>query len=78
MVGTCITTANSDDYKSLWDGKEPAAFGEDLDDLIPQFAESEAGQRFAQAWNNARIIVNVGGGHGEDDEETPTPTPPAP
>lgn len=46
----------------------------DLDDLIPQFAESESGQRFAQAWQTARIIIDAGHGPKEEEdknEETP-------
>jgi hypothetical protein len=57
----------------------------DLDDLIPQFAVTPAGQRFVQAWKNARIIVDAGHGHGDDDDEEdaegdapPAPVPPTP
>ncbi len=53
----------------------------DLDDLVVQFAATPAGQRFVQAWQNARIIVDAGHGPGTPDEEDPTPpapTPPAP
>ncbi len=57
----------------------------DLDDLIPQFASTPDGQRFAQAWKNARIIVDAGHGHSEDDDEEdpegdapPAPVPPTP
>jgi len=47
----------------------------DMDDLVLQFGESDAGKRFVEAWKRARIIVDVGGGHGSSD--TP-PAPPAP
>ena len=30
MVGSCITLANSADYKPVWDAEEPADFGLDL------------------------------------------------
>lgn len=49
----------------------------DLDDLVLQFDETPAGQRFLQAWKKARIIVDAGHGHGDDEEEEkPAPTPP--
>lgn len=51
----------------------------DLDDLVLQFTTTPAGQRFAQAWKNARTIVDAGGGHADDeDNEGETPTPPTP
>jgi hypothetical protein len=55
----------------------------DLDDLIPHFTSTPEGQRFAQAWKTARVIVDAGGGHGddeeaEDEEEPPAPAPPNP
>jgi hypothetical protein len=50
---------------------------EDLDDLVLQFDDTPAGQRFLQAWKKARIIVDAGHGHGDDDdEEESDPTPP--
>lgn len=33
MVSACIAVANSDDYKPVWSGKEPADFGPDLTQL---------------------------------------------
>ena len=45
----------------------------DLDDLVQQFDGTDAGKRFIQAWKQARIIVDTGGGH----SGTP-PTPPTP
>ena len=53
----------------------------DLDDLVVQFAATPAGQRFVQAWQKARVIVDAGHGPGTPEEEDPTPpapTPPAP
>jgi hypothetical protein len=47
----------------------------DMDDLAMQFDGTEAGRRFIQAWKNARVIVDTGGGHGGT-MPTPTPTPP--
>jgi hypothetical protein len=48
-----------------------------LDDLVMQFP-GEDGERFADAWKQARIIVDLGHGPGDDEEEDPTPTPPTP
>ena len=45
----------------------------DMDDLALQFDGTDAGKRFIQAWKQARIIVDTGGGH----SGTP-PTPPTP
>ncbi|MBI3415226.1 MAG: hypothetical protein HY043_07885 [Verrucomicrobia bacterium] len=33
MVGACITVAQSSDYKSVWNGNEPADFGTDIGTL---------------------------------------------
>jgi hypothetical protein len=45
----------------------------DMDDLLMQFDGTDAGKRFIAAWQQARMIVDSGGGH----SSTPTP-PPAP
>ena len=45
---------------------------DDMDDLVLQFAVTEAGSRFLEAWKRARIIVDSGGGG------APQPTPPVP
>ena len=37
MVGTCITTAQSPEYKLAWNGKDPADFGQDLVLLTGKF-----------------------------------------
>ena len=42
MVGTCITTAQSPEYKSTWDGQEPADFGPDLVLLTGKFGSISA------------------------------------
>ena len=47
-------------------------FVNDMDDMALQFDGTDAGKRFIEAWKNARIIVDTGGGHGG------TPTPPTP
>ena len=47
-----------------------------LDDLALQFAGTDAGKRFIEAWKRARIIVDTGGGHSNGG--TPTQTPAAP
>lgn len=44
-----------------------------MDDLVVQFGASPAGERFAQAWKSARIIVDAGGGR-----ETTAPAPAVP
>ena len=35
-----------------------------MDDLVMQFAGTDAGNRFVEAWKKARMIVDTGGGHG--------------
>jgi hypothetical protein len=51
----------------------------DLDDLVLQFADSESGPRFIQAWKQARIIVDAGHRPGEEEAPaSPPPVPPAP
>lgn len=45
---------------------------QDMDDLVLQFATTEAGERFTAAWKRARVIVDAGSGHG------PSPTPDTP
>ena len=46
----------------------------DLDDLVLQFDTSDAGRRFGEAWKQARVIVDVGGGRSTP-PATPTPVP---
>lgn len=48
-----------------------------LDDLVVQFDGTPEGQRFMQAWKQARMIIDAGHGPGEDEPPTPpAPTPP--
>jgi len=42
-----------------------------MDDLVMQFDGTDAGKRFIAAWQQARMIVDTGGGH----NSTPAPTP---
>ena len=42
-----------------------------MDDLVMQFDGTDAGKRFIAAWQQARMIVDTGGGH----SSTPAPTP---
>ncbi len=51
-----------------------AALNDQMDALIPQFAASNA--KFAEDYNNARFIVDSGGGKAK--AKTPTPMPPNP
>ena len=48
----------------------------DLDDLVLQYSETEAGRAFIAAWKRARIIVDAG--HGPTEEKPTPPTPPTP
>jgi hypothetical protein len=47
----------------------------DMDDLVVQFDDCDAGKRFIESWKPARIIVDTGGGHGTGG--TPPTLPPA-
>ena len=49
----------------------------DLDDIVQQFDGTDAGKRFIQAWKQARIIVDTGGGHSTGGTPPTPPTPPA-
>jgi hypothetical protein len=49
----------------------------DLDDLVIQFAGTEAGDRFIAAWKKARIIIDAGHGPGDDKPAAGGTTPPA-
>jgi hypothetical protein len=51
-----------------------AALNDQMDALVPQFAASNA--KFVEDYNNARIIVDSGGGKAK--AKTPTPKPPTP
>jgi hypothetical protein len=51
-----------------------AALNDQMDALVPQFAASHA--TFVEDYNNARIIVDSGGGKAK--AKTPTPKPPTP
>ena len=42
MVGSCITTAQSPEYKATWDGQDPADFGDDLVLLTGKFGSIAA------------------------------------
>ena len=51
----------------------------DLDDLALQFDETEVGQQFIAAWQQAGVIVDAGHGPGYGQPETPvTPVVPVP
>ncbi len=39
----------------------------DLDDLVLQFGATPAGQRFAEAWQGARVIVDAGAGQAKEE-----------
>ncbi len=47
----------------------------DLDDLVIQFEDTDIGKRFIAAWQQARMIVDVG--HQSKSQPAPAPTPPA-
>ena len=51
-----------------------AALNDQLDALVPQFTTANA--KFVEDYNNARIIVDSGGGKAK--AKTPPPTPPSP
>ncbi len=51
-----------------------AALNDQMDALVPQFAAANA--KFVEDYNNARIIVDSGGGKAK--AKTPTPKPPTP
>ena len=51
-----------------------AALNDQMDALVLQFTAANA--KFVEDYNNARIIVDSGGGKAK--AKTPTPTPPSP
>ncbi len=42
MIGTCITLAESTEHRPVWDGQEPAAFGEELAELKTNYDATKA------------------------------------
>ena len=65
--GSTATKQMSDEFDAA-----DAALNDQMDALVPQFAASNA--KFVEDYNNARIIVDSGGGKAK--AKTPTPTPP--
>lgn len=51
---------------------------EGMDDFASQFAGTPAGDHFAAAWEQARIIVDAGHGPGEEEEPPAGGNPPTP
>ncbi len=49
MVGTCISTAASTEYKPAWYGQPPAAFGTDLATLTTDYGKISAAHSLAMA-----------------------------
>ena len=45
----------------------------DMDDIVLQYDETEAGRSFIAQWQTARIVIELG--HGPTPTPTPTPTP---
>ena len=54
MVGSCITVAQSPDYKPSWDGQNPSDFGPDLLALTAHHAAITA--------KHAKALAATGGG----------------
>ena len=67
--GSTATKQMSDEFDAA-----DAALNDQMDALVPQFAAANA--KFVEDYNNARIIVDSGGGKAK--AKTPTPTPPSP
>jgi len=67
--GSTATKQMSDEFDAA-----DAALNDQMDALVPQFAAANA--KFVEDYNNARIIVDSGGGKAK--AKTPTPKPPSP
>jgi len=67
--GSTATKQMSDEFDAA-----DAALNDQMDALVPQFAASNA--KFVEDYNNARIIVDSGGGKAK--AKTPAPKPPTP
>ena len=67
--GSTATKQMSDEFDAA-----NAALNDQMDALVPQFAAANA--KFVEDYNNARIIVDSGGGKAK--AKTPTPKPPSP
>ena len=67
--GSTATKQMSDEFDAA-----DAALNDQMDALVPQFAAANA--KFVEDYNNARIIVDSGGGKAK--AKTPTPKPPTP
>ena len=67
--GSTATKQLSDEFDAA-----DAALNDQMDALVPQFAASNA--KFVEDYNNARIIVDSGGGKAK--AKTPAPKPPTP
>jgi hypothetical protein len=67
--GSTATKQMADEFDAA-----DAALNDQMDALVPQFAASNA--KFVEDYNNARIIVDSGGGKAK--AKTPAPKPPTP
>ena len=67
--GSTATKQMADEFDAA-----DAALNDQMDALAPQLAAANA--KFVEDYNNARIIVDSGGGKAK--AKTPTPTPPSP
>ena len=66
--GSTATKQMSDEFDAA-----DAALNDQMDSLVPQFASANA--TFVTDYNNARIIVDSGGGKAKAKTPTPPPTP---
>jgi hypothetical protein len=69
--GSTATKQMSDEFNAA-----DAALNDQMDALVPQFAASNA--KFVEDYNNARIIVDSGGGKAKANVKPKPPTPPSP
>jgi len=69
--GSTATKQMSDEFDAA-----DAALNDQMDALVPQFAASNA--KFVEDYNNARIIVDSGGGKAKANVKPKPPTPPSP
>lgn len=63
MVGSCVTVANSPDYKPVWNGNEPADFGTDIAKIATDYGGVTAKAAHADA-------ATGGGGDAKSAAET--------
>ena len=69
--GSTATKQMSDEFDAA-----DAALNDQMDALVPQFAAANA--KFVEDYNNARIIVDSGGGKAKANVKPKPPTPPSP